>query len=178
MYNKYIKAITKIFGKEKQIYCCIEELSELIQSICKLKRYGNKKKYVDNFIEELTDSLITLEWYSDQILEEKNIYEKNSYEIEEFDKYIKESHILDDLIILANNLINDISYINPNKPIKRNKDKYIKNLNIFMRYVYMYVICFKTNEQDSIIDQITEDSIKYEAKFKMNRLKNNVLRRE
>lgn len=51
------KAITK-WGNEVQIDVCIEELSELIQALCKYKR--NKPHALSNVKEEMADVFIML----------------------------------------------------------------------------------------------------------------------
>lgn len=76
------KAI-EVYGVEKQILVCIEELSELIKAITKVERYIEdtdlieKENMIENVVEEIADVKIIIEYL-------KIIYGIEESEIEEW----------------------------------------------------------------------------------------------
>lgn len=76
------KAI-EVYGVEKQILVCIEELSELIKAITKVERYiedtdlVEKEHMIENVVEEIADVKIIIEYL-------KIIYGIEESEIEEW----------------------------------------------------------------------------------------------
>ena len=55
-FGEYIyDAAVQRFGKSAQVDMAIEECSELIQALCKFKRYEDVDEVRDNIVEEITD---------------------------------------------------------------------------------------------------------------------------
>lgn len=60
--NELLKKTIAINGTNKQLDVAVEELSELIQAVCKIKRYGlTRGEYIDNLAEEIADVSIILD---------------------------------------------------------------------------------------------------------------------
>lgn len=57
--REIIEILIKTYGVNTQLDIAVEELAELIQSICKYKRYGTEKEELD-LLEEMADVEIML----------------------------------------------------------------------------------------------------------------------
>lgn len=107
--NTIIENLTSHNGVENELYCVYEELSEFEQAICKIIRYDwRETKYIDNFIEEMTDCIITLEWLCTEIVQDKKredfeVYKEFSYmEKDALYKYLyntKRNTVLNDILL-------------------------------------------------------------------------------
>ena len=70
--NLYRRAI-KLWGEEAQINMVADECAQLIKAIMKMKRTGDVKKQLHNFIEEVVDVEIMIEQMK-ILLEDSEIY--------------------------------------------------------------------------------------------------------
>ena len=80
-------------GMNKQLDAAIEELSELIQAICKLKRYG----YTDdecyfNLAEEMADVEIVLAELKLMFDNEDNVKKWRTYKLDRLEKRLNEKY--------------------------------------------------------------------------------------
>lgn len=58
--DKILQKALGVFGIDKQEDILIEELSEVIQAVCKKRRYPNDSEVKRNFFEELADVKIMI----------------------------------------------------------------------------------------------------------------------
>lgn len=84
----YITDSVSILGRDKALTICMEECSELIQSISKVIR--NKEGSVDSVIEEVADVLICIEWIRDILdIDDDTLAEAKEYKIRRIQTRIK-----------------------------------------------------------------------------------------
>ena len=80
-------------GMNKQLDVAIEELSELIQAICKLKRYGyTDEECYFNLAEEMADVKIVLAELKLMFDNEDNVKEWKNYKLDRLEKRLKEKY--------------------------------------------------------------------------------------
>ena len=80
-------------GMNKQLDIAIEELSELIQAICKLKRYGyTDEECYFNLAEEMADVEIVLAELKLIFDNEDNVKEWKCYKLDRLEKRLKEKY--------------------------------------------------------------------------------------
>ena len=83
-------------GMNKQLDIAIEELSELIQAICKLKRYGyTDEECYFNLAEEMADVEIVLAELKLMFDNEDNVKEWRTYKLDRLEKRLKEKYSFD-----------------------------------------------------------------------------------
>lgn len=73
-----LRKVLSKWGLNSELDVSIEECSELIQAICKLRRYGETEKTVTNLIEEIADVSIICDQLSliygkDKVKKQKDI---------------------------------------------------------------------------------------------------------
>ena len=80
-------------GMNKQLDAAIEELSELIQAICKLKRYGyTDEECYFNLAEEMADVEIVLAELKLMFDNEDNVKEWKDYKLDRLEKRLNEKY--------------------------------------------------------------------------------------
>lgn len=80
-------------GMNKQLDVAIEELSELIQAICKLKRYGyTDEECYFNLAEEMADVEIVLAELKLMFDNEDNVKEWKDYKLDRLEKRLNEKY--------------------------------------------------------------------------------------
>ena len=83
-------------GMNKQLDVAIEELSELIQAICKLKRYGyTDEECYFNLAEEMADVEIVLAELKLMFDNEDNVKEWKDYKLDRLEKRLNEKYSFD-----------------------------------------------------------------------------------
>ena len=83
-------------GMNKQLDAAIEELSELIQAICKLKRYGyTDEECYFNLAEEMADVEIVLAELKLMFDNEDNVKEWKTYKLDRLEKRLNEKYSFD-----------------------------------------------------------------------------------
>lgn len=83
IYNK----ASEVWGKALQIDLCVEELAELIQALCKLKRGKSGEKV----IEELADVYIMLEQIRFLLNSDQEIEQMIAYKLSRLKKRVEKS---------------------------------------------------------------------------------------
>ena len=80
-------------GMNKQLDAAIEELSELIQAICKLKRYGyTDEECYFNLAEEMADVEIVLAELKLMFDNEDNVKNWKDYKLDRLEKRLNEKY--------------------------------------------------------------------------------------
>jgi len=87
--EEILKQAVEVFGVQPQIEMMIEEASELIQALQKLKRVGNRDEKLDNVYEEIADCKLVLE-QMENIFGKENIKAKEDYKLERLAFRIKQ----------------------------------------------------------------------------------------
>ena len=83
-------------GMNKQLDIAIEELSELIQAICKIKRYGyTDEECYFNLAEEMADVEIVLVELKLMFNNEDNVKEWKGYQLDRLEKRLNEKYSFD-----------------------------------------------------------------------------------
>lgn len=83
-------------GMNKQLDIAIEELSELIQAICKLKRYGyTDEECYFNLAEEMADVEIVLAELKLMFDNEDNVKEWKGYQLDRLEKRLNKKYSFD-----------------------------------------------------------------------------------
>ena len=83
-------------GMNKQLDIAIEELSELMKAICKVKRYSyTQEDYLVNLAEEMADVEIILAELKLMFDNEDNVKEWRTYKLDRLEKRLNEKYSFD-----------------------------------------------------------------------------------
>ena len=177
MFNTMIKELTEYNGKEKQLLVVYEELLELSQSVCKLLRYGwTRDQDKENFKEEITDVLIVLEWFFEEMVGRELITEDiKRYVGVLVVHYNNDKSILKDLLnllcIIQSNFFNiEI------RGFKHDKNKISNTLIEYLDdlLIILWLIITTINKDNFFYNDITMEEIEKIAEFKMQRTKERI----
>ena len=89
--KQLLERVITAYGMNKQLDVAIEELSELLQAICKVKRYAcPHEDYLINLAEEMADVEIILEELKLMFDNEDNVKEWKISKLDRLERRLKE----------------------------------------------------------------------------------------
>lgn len=91
--NSIYKKAIKLWGIDSQMMMVVEEASELIKAICKLRRTGVTAETVNAVAEEIADMEIMLEQLKIMFYLSEGVSEWKNYKISRLLQMIKEAEI-------------------------------------------------------------------------------------
>ena len=89
--NSIYKKAIKLWGIDSQMMMAVEEASELIKAICKLRRTGVTAETVNNLAEEIADMEIMLEQLKIMFYLTEGVGKWKKYKINRLSQMIKEA---------------------------------------------------------------------------------------
>lgn len=123
-----IKRSNRIWNADDQLFVCVEELSELIQAISKMRR----GRGIENLIEEIADVYIMLENLKDQFsISEYDVGKSIQYKIERLEEKMDKTVIgKGDINDPANDSLSSIEVLTEDGTIKQLDVKTINGLTV------------------------------------------------
>ena len=89
--NSIYKKAIKLWGIDSQMMMAVEEASELIKAICKLRRTGVTAEVVNDLAEEMADMEIMLDQLKIMFCLTEGVKEWKNHKVERLSQTIKEA---------------------------------------------------------------------------------------